>query len=357
MKLKFCLFLCVCMLLASVAIAQSTTQPARPAPQGPTHLLFIGNSLTYVNDLPSMLGVMFAAQRQRVVLGQHTPGATSLGVHAHDPVVEKLIASRKWTFVILQDQSALPAIDPASTLKAGKTLCDMVYKNGATPVYYLTWGYPSDKPPGIDVDMQKKLTKAYGAAARASKALLAPVGPAWQAALEKDHTIKLYAPNDYHPSAEGTYLAACVIYAVMTQKSPLGLPSTITVSNKGTPQNLVSMSPSRARFYQQIAMDTVKNFSFEKFEAAEAKLNAALPSVNDVQTKLKKNMTIDQVAKALGKAPEQRNDVNHVYIFKMQDDAALLISYDKKGAMATCQVMPKQGPWQNITLPSEEGKP
>jgi hypothetical protein len=360
MKPRLWLLLCGLLIWASVAAAQSlipndptkaTSRTANGVPQGSVQLLFIGNSLTYVNDLPDMLGVLFAANHQHVVLGQHTPGATSLNEHSQNPAVAKLISSRKWTFVVLQDQSVLPAENPAITLNAGKTLCDLVYKDGATPIYYLTWGYPSKEPPGIDVAMQRNLTKAYGAAARASKALLAPVGPAWQAALEKDPKIKLYAPNDYHPSPEGTYLTACVLYAVMTQRSPMGLPSTVTVRNKDIQQTLVNMPTARAQFYQQVAWDTVKNFSMEKFEADEAKHNAALPSVNDVQTKLKKGMTIAEVAKALGEAPDQRNDINHVYIFKMQDDAKLWITYGKDGTIATCQVTPKARPWQTIDLP------
>lgn len=242
-------------------------RPATPAPQVSAQILFIGNSLTYCNDLPGMVGALFAAHRQSVGLGQHAPGATSLMEHAKNPVVAQKISSRRWTYIVLQDQSALPTVQPQETLEAGRTLCELARKAGAVPVFYLTWGYPSDKPPGMDLAMQRNLTKAYVVAARASKALLAPVGPAWQAALEKDPKLKLYAANDYHPSPEGTYLTACVLYSVMTRLSPVGLPGTVTAVVNGAPCTLVNVPPARARFYQQVAWDTVQNFSVEKIAA------------------------------------------------------------------------------------------
>jgi hypothetical protein len=40
------------------------------------------------------------------------------------------------------------------------------------------------------------------------------------------------------------------------------------------PRKLVDVPATRARFYQQVAWDTVQNFTIEKLEAAEAKRKA-----------------------------------------------------------------------------------
>lgn len=256
------------------------TQPVNPAPRPnpaipvSAQILFIGNSLTSCNDLPGLIGAMFAARQQAVGLGQHAPGGTSLIEHAANPEVAQLIASRRWTHVVLQDQSGLPAALPEKTGEAGKTLCELARKTGATPVYYLTWGYPSKQPPGMDLAMQRELNKAYATAAIESKALLAPVGPAWQAALEKNPKLPLYTPNDYHPSLEGSYLTACVLFTIIAQRSPVGLPGTLAGMVNGRPQTVANLPADRARFYQQVAWDTVQTFSATRFLAEEAKRTA-----------------------------------------------------------------------------------
>lgn len=58
--------------------------------------------------------------------------------------------------------------------------------------------------------------------ARELKALVAPVGLAWQSILKLDWGTELYHQDGSHPSAAGTYLAACVFYATLTGMNPEG---------------------------------------------------------------------------------------------------------------------------------------
>ena len=51
-----------------------------------------------------------------------------------------------------------------------------------------------------------------------------PVAAAWLEAWESDSAMELYA-DGLHPSAEGAYLAALVIYARLLDETPLGLPA------------------------------------------------------------------------------------------------------------------------------------
>jgi hypothetical protein len=51
---------------------------------------------------------------------------------------------------------------------------------------------------------------------------LAPVGAAFQLCKESYPEIGLYTDDNHHANAEGLYLSALVIYATLTQDTPLG---------------------------------------------------------------------------------------------------------------------------------------
>ena len=63
----------------------------------------------------------------------------------------------------------------------------------------------------------------YFEAGKQSKALVIPVGIAYENAYSKRPAIKLHHPDGSHPRMLGTYLGACVIFAFITNQSPVGL--------------------------------------------------------------------------------------------------------------------------------------
>jgi hypothetical protein len=71
-------------------------------------------------------------------------------------------------------------------------------------------------------------------AAKETKSIVAPVGIAWADVASKEPSIDLYYKDGAHPSPAGTYLNACVFYATIFGRSPVGLPSEVS----GTPVNL-----------------------------------------------------------------------------------------------------------------------
>ena len=62
-------------------------------------------------------------------------------------------------------------------------------------------------------------------------------------------------------------------------------------------------------------------------------------------------MALAAVVQALGEAPDQRNDKDRVYIFKLKDSALLWITYGQNGSIANCVVALKSGSRENIALP------
>ena len=180
-------------------------------------ILFLGNSFTFFNDLPDMVGELLGAE-----VGRNLRGGAYLHQHI-DPadelcaVTRRLLTEEKWDYVVLQDQSQGPITNPEEFHQAVNTLAPMIRAAGGKPVLYETWAYEEGTDTlastGLTFEaMQKGLTDGYRAAARANGALLAPVGQAFHAAR---HTASLYDADHYHPSAEGSRLAAETIAATI----------------------------------------------------------------------------------------------------------------------------------------------
>ncbi len=119
---------------------------------------------------------------------------------------------------------------------------EIVRAKGAKPVFLMSCAY-ADKP-----EMMAQLAEAYTIAGNANNALVIPAGLAFAKALDKQPEISLYAADKRHPSLAGTYLAACVVFAALTGRSPVGN------------AHLAGLDGKTVAFLQNIAWDTVQEY-------------------------------------------------------------------------------------------------
>lgn len=225
-----------------LCVLSATVQGQRP---GTTHVLFIGNSYTYFNDLPDMFAKLAEAGHEgRVETQMVAPGGWRLKDQWEKGDAKKVLKNRKWDFVVLQDQSTLGmdywvegkdhVNSDAIFRPYAKKWAREIRAKGAMPVFFLTWAgknTPEDQP---------ALNYAYAHVAKETGSLLAPVGIAWALLRREQPSIGLfYEGHGSHPAPAGSYLAACVLYATIFRQSPLGLPSKLI----GTPVNLDTEKP------------------------------------------------------------------------------------------------------------------
>jgi len=115
-------------------------------------------------------------------------------------------------------------------------LCGIISQVNAKVILYQTWAYEANSEKlaatGMSYEeMADKLKAAYQTAAEATGATVAPVGELFSYVTKSNHITHLINRNDnYHPSTSGSYLAACVIFKLITGKSTIGLPSPSNVS-------------------------------------------------------------------------------------------------------------------------------
>jgi hypothetical protein len=237
-----------------IYIKYSASKPAGTA----ISVLFVGNSLTYENDLPKTVSEIARSLGDKVEYDMSAPGGYTLMQHAQDKTTLDKIKLRPWNYVVLQEQSELPALADSrvdeQVIPYATELDNLIHSSEplTKTVFFETWGY-KDGDSGYCAAaptlcnyavMQDQLSKSYNLLAQKTGGLLAPVGEAWRLAQQTHPEIELYQTDGKHPSAEGTYLAACVFYMTLFNKNVTGA-------------SRLSLSSSRAKILQQIAEQAV----------------------------------------------------------------------------------------------------
>jgi hypothetical protein len=192
-----------------------------------TRILFLGNSYTYVNDLPSTFARLAQSGGHPVYVDSIANGGETLAQHAVSADDLSKIASQHWSYVVLQEQSDTPATDAgrASMYSAARTLAARVESAAAMPIFFMTWAHKDGEPSaGQNYEtMQQQVDGAYLTISRELGVPVAPVGYTWYM-VRRDHPdIDMWQSDGSHPTQAGTYLAACVFYAAFFRQSPAKL--------------------------------------------------------------------------------------------------------------------------------------
>jgi hypothetical protein len=259
------------LLLITVPNLVTAQSPSR----SPTRVLFIGNSFTYFNNMPHILEAIAASQHGPVIQAQLIAvGGASLKDHWEDGKAVDAINSGHFDYVVLNEQSALSDVlivnqksrvaAPDTFWKYAGLFDTAIRKSGARTVLLMTW-----KDAGAPERDQQALDYAFADFAKKHDSVLAPVSVAWTR-LRKNLSINLYFEDQHHPSTTGSYLEACVLYATVTGKSPVGAASSVTgtpIENDdgkvlaGKTTMLVDLPREQAREIQQTAWDVVQEFA------------------------------------------------------------------------------------------------
>ena len=212
-----------------VPACRSATDPSRTACGARFCVLFVDSSLNYFNAMPLMVKALAQSNARGLVEvgGSYLPGAT-LDEHFADGDATRQIATRKWNVVSLgQGPSSRPENRLFLREWTGR-FAAVIRAAGARPALYGAWPTienSGDFPGAIE---------SYRLAATDVDGLLFPVAAAWSKAFARDPNAPLYSSDGWHPTAEGSYLAALVIYGALFQVPVLGMPAELQLSNGTT---------------------------------------------------------------------------------------------------------------------------
>lgn len=196
-------------------------------------VLFVGNSYTEVNNLPSLVQRVAESAGDALEYESNAPGGCTFAQHCTNRSMS-LIQQGGWDVVVLQEQSQLPSF-PQSQVEVevfpyAQQLVEAVYNNnpGGEAMFYMTWGRKNGDHQnalnfpvlGSYEGMDSMLYERYMYMARQYDASVCPVGRVWRYLRTNNPEIELYQPDESHPSLAGSYAAACAFYTLIFHRSP-----------------------------------------------------------------------------------------------------------------------------------------
>jgi hypothetical protein len=216
-------------------------------------VLFVGNSFTFRNSLPALVHELAAGDpgATPIFSVEYAAGGWSLHQANKDDGLDKLLREVRWDVVVLQEKSWLLSLPEEQwrreTYPAARDLHEKIAAAGARTVFFMTWGYVRgdrrDEPHDTYAAMQARLADGYSKLGSELGAQVAPAGLAWAEALRREPRLDLWAGDGQHPARLGSYLAACVFYAMLSGREP--------AQSRFT----AGIQPARARLLQQVAGD------------------------------------------------------------------------------------------------------
>jgi uncharacterized protein DUF4886 len=207
----------------------------------PMSVLFIGNSFTARNDVPGLVAQLAQSRGNQLQHRLISAGGASLRMHWNKGDAQKAIQQMRYDYVVLQEQSTLPIKNPLRMHENIRLFDQAIKASGAKTALYLTWARQNAP------ETQKAITNAYMAIGEELGAAIVPVGIAWQNFIRKHTRPVLHDADKSHPSLAGSYLSACVFFAVLFGESSVGIAS-----------DLKGLTQAESELLQKTAWATVK---------------------------------------------------------------------------------------------------
>lgn len=168
-------------------------------------VLFIGNSLTYSNNLPEI--VKKRAKDIGIKLKTNMVALPNYAIvdHWQDGRVQKLISKGSYDYVILQQGPSSQPDGRRMLIEDGKKYQSLCSKNNTKLCYLMVW-------PALEYyHTFNGVIKNYSDAARINNTILLPVGKVWKAHFDSTNDFQYYSSDGFHPSLAGSQKAADVI--------------------------------------------------------------------------------------------------------------------------------------------------
>jgi len=190
-------------LIPGIAQAQS---------QKKVKILFLGNSLTYSNNVPELMKQIASSDSVELSYRSICFPNYALIDHWSDGNAQKEIQSGKYDFVIVQQGPSSQEEGRTYLVEWGLKFDSLCDKHHAKLVSYMVW-------PSKDRSQDfQGVYDSYKLLADSAKAIFSPAGQAWQLLWEENPEFKLYGDDNFHPNYRGSMLAALVLYGSVMKK-------------------------------------------------------------------------------------------------------------------------------------------
>jgi hypothetical protein len=207
--------------------------------QDEVSVLFIGNSFTFMNNMPSIFKEIANSKGKKVFVDSVVQGGKNFEYHSSQSKTYETIKSRVWDYIIIQGHSNELAQPDSkvevNSLPFAKKIVDSIRNSNSCSqvILYMTWGYKNGNPKWAPIatydSMQLRIKNQYLKFADLLDARVSPVGEVWKAVRTNYSGINLYDPDNQHPSLYGSYLSACTHFTTIFRESPYGNSANVQV--------------------------------------------------------------------------------------------------------------------------------
>ena len=211
-------------------------------------VLFVGNSLTFVNDLPGAVTTMAEAAGRDVAVAMVAHPNYALEDHWHRGIAAAIRELSPDVVVMQQGPSSLPG-NQAHLAAWTDTLSRVVREVGAEPALLMVW---PDLSRAFAFDAVRD---GYRNAALGVGGTFIPAGEALRALHEGHPDRSPFGGDGFHPNDTGTVLAAYVTVGTLLGVEVTGLPAEIPAGRRGG--RPVALSVEDAAVLQTVADSVV----------------------------------------------------------------------------------------------------
>ena len=208
-----------CLIAGACSLSSEPNEPANAL-----RVLFVGNSYLSVHDIPGIVAALGAADSTPIAASTVTASNYALIDHWYANEAGSRLLESSWRYVVLQQGWTPPGVCRDTLRLATSLFAGLAGPRGTQVAMFEAWA------PATRQDQFPGTIGSYRQAAKDVGGVLLPIAEAWQLAIAQQTPVTLYE-DDIHPSSAGSYFAALVVYARLTQRSPVGLPVLLTTQS------------------------------------------------------------------------------------------------------------------------------
>lgn len=171
-------------------------------PNADFRFLFIGNSLTSTNNLPRIVKEMYAELGIIVSTRTIAPPGYGLEDHWNVGIIQPLISSNYYDFVIIQQGPSSQQYGRESLIEYGGRIAELCNSNDTKLAFFMVW------PSIAYYHTFDGVITNYTDAASINNAILIAVGSNWKYYIDQTGDYSYYGSDNFHPSVKGSEKAA-----------------------------------------------------------------------------------------------------------------------------------------------------
>ncbi len=235
------------LVLVAAALFFAVTAATAPAP---LRVLFIGNSYTYFNRMPQLLEQIAKSKDVDIRAEMSVEGSATLkGLWERGPA-RYAIRQTHFDYVFIQPQSSEIPRNPRRDADVREEVRRAHSRDGcaANPLRAVA-------SPASSLLRNSGFVSPIEGSPRPFACAWHPSTPAWQAATWDG--ARLSSADNTHPNLAGSYLAACVFFAMIVDRDPAGATQTFALPSD-TPGTREPISDDIALALQRAAWDAVR---------------------------------------------------------------------------------------------------